>query len=299
MKKLLFLLPLLLLPVLLAAQVEFAPLGAQWYFDYEYGAPWKLGYAKVEVTGIDTIQGRACKRIESNNHLGFIDWGCSPFYPMLQVYQENDLVYFYREGTFQLLYNFGAKVGESWAVKIPPFSSNDSLIILVDSVKTIQINGQNLKAQYVSFPNQIVETVMDWGRVIVEGVGNLSFAAPQHGLCDPQIYGLRCYQDDSLDLHFVSYPCDSVKHYVATQEPILRGGLFSPNPVLGNSVSLNTSLDADRVVFQNAWGTTQISLTIQSGNPIETGALPAGVYFVSVFKGARLLGLDKLVMLKE
>ncbi len=296
MKKITILLAFLC-PLFLAAQVEFAPVGATWYFDYDYGAPWKLGYAKVEVTGIDTIQGRACKRIESKNHLGGIDWGCSYFYPVLQVYQKNDLVYFYREGTFQLLYNFGAQVGESWAVKIPPFSSNDSLIILVDSVYTIQVNGQDLRVQRVNFPNQIVETVMDWGSVIVEGVGNLEYAVPQHGLCDPQIYGLRCYQDDSLDLQFISYPCDSVKHYVDTRESIIRSGLFTPNPVLGNTVVLADNIDADRIVLQNALGATKKTFLFLNGRTLEIADVEPGVYFATIFQGLRLVGTDKLIII--
>lgn len=288
-----------LLPFLLAAQVEFAPLGASWYFSYDYGAPWEFAYAKVEVTGIDTIQGRACKRIESNNHLGGIDWGCSPFYPLLQVYQENDLVYFYREGGFHLLYNFGAKAGESWAVKIPPFFTNDSLIVLVDSVYTIQLDGQDFKAQRVSFPNQITETVMDWGRVIVEGIGNLAYAAPQHGLCDPGIYGLRCYQNDSLELHLVPYPCDSVKHYSAITEPVLQGKLLFPNPANSASrIYLGDGLTADQVVLFNSLGQNQGNLQPDASRSMELPSLPPGIYWMQLFQGARLVGIDKLVVLQ-
>jgi hypothetical protein len=299
MKKLLFLFPLLL-PVLLAAQVEFAPLGATWYFeDNAPPLPWKLSYIKVEVTGIDTIQGRACKRIESKNIYGYSDWGCSFYAPLLQTYQENGRVFSYHDGDFYLLYDFNANAGDSWVIHNPPLTLGDSLVVEVDSVSFITTNGTTLKVQHVSNPGLGPGELLEWGSIIVEGIGNTGFIAPQYGVCDPWIFGLRCFESDSIDLHLVNFPCDSTKSYVATQEPILRGGLFSPNPVLGNSVSLNTSLDADRVVLQNALGTTQISLTIQSGNPIETGALPAGVYFVSVFKGARLLGLDKLVILKE
>ena len=286
-------------PLFLTAQVEFAPVGATWYYDNSFGAPWKLVYAKVEVTGIDTIQGRACKRIESKNHLGNMDWGCSFYSPVLHTYEENGRVYAYHDGDFHLLYNFNAMVGESWIIHNPPLALGDSLIVVVDSISLISINGHTLKVQHVTNPGLGPGELLEWGSSIIEGIGNVGFITPQFPTCDPWIFGLRCYQTDSMDLHFVNYPCDTVALYSGTQSPVLRGGLLLPNPVSGNTLALSEAIDADRVVLQNTLGAMQKSLEIQSGNLLNLEEMPSGVYFVQVFKAARLIGVDKLVVLKR
>ena len=96
---------LLFLPVFLAAQHEFAPLGATWYYE-DSGWLTQPNILKLEVIGIDTIQGHACKRIEGA-------WGCSDCYPVLHVYEDNGKVYRFIDSTFSLFIDFKAQPGES------------------------------------------------------------------------------------------------------------------------------------------------------------------------------------------
>jgi hypothetical protein len=299
MKRLLLLLPFLI-PLLLAAQVEFAPLGATWYFeDNSPPLPWKLAYIKVEVTGIDTIQGRACKRIESKNIFGGSDWGCSYYAPLLHTFEKDGRVYAYQNGSFDLLYDFNATVGESWVIKTPPLIWGDSLVVLVDSISFISVNGNLLKVQHVSNPGVPIGALLVWDSRIIESIGNTGFITPQWPTCDPWIFGLRCYQDDSLDLHFVTFPCDSTKSYIATQEPVLSSGLFTPNPVMGNTVVLSEAIDADRVMLQSTLGATEKAFLIRQDRTLEIIDLEPGVYFATLFQGTRLVGTDKLVILRR
>jgi hypothetical protein len=299
MKRLLLLLPFLC-PLMLAAQVEFAPLGATWYFeDNSPPLPWKLAYIKVEVTGIDTIQGRACKRIESKHILGGSDWGCSFYAPLLHTFQKNGLVYANHDGDFHLLYDFDALAGESWVIPNPPIAWGDSLVVVVDSVSFVTVNGNVLKVQHVSNPGLGPGELLQWGSEIIEGIGNTGYITPQYPTCDPWIYGLRCYEDDSLDLHFVTFPCDSTKSYVATQAPVLRGGFFTPNPVTGNTVVLSEEIDADRVVLQNTLGAPAKTFLLSQGHTLEIENIEPGVYFATLFLDARLVGTDKLVVLRR
>lgn len=298
MKKLLLSLAFLC-PLFLDAQVEFAPLGATWYYDYGIGAPWKLSYAKVEVTSIDTIQGRACKRIESANHLGGIDWGCSFYAPLLHTYEENGRVYSYHDGDFYLLYDFNAVAGESWVIHNPPVAWGDSLVVVVDSISFLSVNGNTLKVQHVTNPGLGMGELLEWGSEIIEGIGNTGFITPQFPTCDPWIFGLRCYSNDSLDLRFVNYPCDSVKHYLATQDLILRGGIFSPNPALGSTIRLSENMDVDRVVIQNTLGTAQKTFLLDQTSILEIEDVPPGIYFANVFRAKRLVGVDKIVICRR
>lgn len=299
MKNLLLLLALFS-PCLLHAQVEFAPLGATWYFeDNAPPLPWKISYIKVEVTGIDTLQGKACKRIESKNLLGYSDWGCSFYAPILHTYQEGARVFAYHDGGFYLLYNFDAVAGESWVIRNPPLAIDDSLVVVVDSVSLITVGNQTLRVQHVTNPGVEPGGLLEWGAEIVEGIGNTGFITPQWPTCDPWIFDLRCYLSDSIQLHLVSYPCDSTKSYLAAPEPVLRKALFIPNPAMaGSTVVLSQSLDADRVLIQNVLGAQQKTLIPDSNGQIALGDVPPGVYFTSVYKGSRLVGADKLVVLQ-
>lgn len=286
-------------PVLLFAQVEFAPIGATWYYEQEPWIPWwKLIYYKVEVTGIDTIQGRACKRIESRDFQGDLEAGCSYHNATFYTYEKDGRVYIYYDGSFSVLYDFNAKVGDSWAIRTPYFdwSMADSLIVQVDSISYLSVGNDTVKVQHVSHPDVSPGGLLVWGPMIIEGIGNNGFILPQWPTCDPWIYGLRCYADDSLDLHFVSYPCDSIKVLTSTQEPVLQGGLFSPNPVLDNTVSLSEAVEADRIVLSNTLGVLQKTFLLGNERVLELGDIEPGIYFAAMYKGPRLVGNDRLVI---
>lgn len=284
-------------PVLLFSQVEFAPVGATWYYEQYPLIPWwKLVYYKVESTGIDTIQGRACKRIESRNHIGHLEAGCSYYDAEFYTYEDDGRVYIFDNGSFSLLYDFRAGVGESWAIKTPTFEWGDSLVVQVDSISFLSVGANTVKVQHVSHPGVEPGGLLVWGAQIIEGIGNTGFILPQWPTCDPWIYGLRCYADDSLDLHFVSYPCDSIKLLTSTQEPVLQGGIFSPNPVLDNTISLPEEVEADRVVLTNTLGAVQKTYSLRTERVLELGDIAPGIYFAAVYLGPRLVGHDRLVI---
>lgn len=136
----------LFLPLFLTAQHEFAPLGAKWYYSYvQWFPPSGDEIIELEVTGIDTIQGRACKRIHSSLH-----WGCSDCNSDLHVYQENGKVFRLIDSTFQLFIDFNANAGDSWVVHLN-WSNQDSIIIKVNSISWVFLpNGPPLRVQHIS-----------------------------------------------------------------------------------------------------------------------------------------------------
>lgn len=298
MKNLHCLIPLFF-PVFLNAQTEFAPLGATWYYDYSWGFPWILNYAKAQVVEVVTIQGKVCKRIVSHDHSGGEGWGCSFYAPELFLHEENGKVYSYHSGGFYLMYDFNAGPGESWVIHNPPLSLQDSMVVVVDSISFVTVNGHTLKVQHVSNPGVEPGGLLQWGSTIVENIGNTGFLTPQWGPCDPWVFGLRCFSTDSLDLHFVDYPCDSVKSFIATREPTGQGRLFSPNPVLaGADITLNGYLDASRLELYSPAGTLAASLGIKQGSSVTIPDLPAGVYLARVYHGAQLKIQSKLLIIR-
>lgn len=296
MKKTLFLL-LLCCAAHLNAQSEFAPLGATWYYDYSWGFPWILNYAKAEVVEELTIQGKLCKRIVSHDHTGGEGWGCSFYAPELLLHEEGGKVYAYHSGDFYLMYDFNAVAGDSWVIHNPPLSLQDSLVVVVDSVSFIILNGHTLKVQHVSNPGVEPGGLLEWGSTIVENIGNTGFLTPQYPTCDPWVFGLRCFTTDSLDLHFVDYPCDSVKSFIATHEPVLKGRSFQPNPVAaGATVSVKTPIEVDKVALFNAAGVQVYASAIGVNKTIEIPNLPSGFYLTKMYIREQLLFQDKLLI---
>lgn len=284
---------LLAIPTLLSAQTSFAPLGATWYYEKTPFWPFiTLDYSKLEVTAIDTIQGRPCSRIEAT------DWGCSFYWPLLYTWSDNGKVYSYHDNDFYLLYDFNANAGDSWVIHNPPVALGDSMVVIVDSVRFININGQDRKVQYVSNPGLSPGGQWEWGSVIVEGIGNLSFLTPQYPACDPWIYGMRCYDDNLLSLHLVNFPCDSIGK-VAVSEPVSRGGLFQPNPVTEGFITLSESVEADQVEVISAMGTLEKRMEIMSDNRLDISELPTGVHLMQLYRKGVWVGTDRVLVLRN
>ena len=175
----------------LSAQVEFAPVGATWYFDnlLSSGIPnltWDA--SKFECTGTKDIQGKTCKEIK----------GVGAFF------QDGEKIFYFDEvkQKFRLIYNFAAKKGDTWIlypwkVNINTFLK-DSSQIKIDSVYTTVIAGVSRKVQNVSIKKLMVNggNSVLWGLKNIEGIGNTFFILPGYGCCEFPYVGLRCYESN-------------------------------------------------------------------------------------------------------
>ena len=299
MRKTIFLLTLLS-PLFLFAQVEFAPLGAVWYYDWhQFGPPVLNKFVKIEVVDTVTIQGKFCKKI-SGTTAGCPDTWESEVY----IHEENGKIYRLLDSTFQLFIDFNTGPGESWAtITIPP-DGNDTLFVHVDSVSFVTHNGLQLKVQHVSYPNLSIGfpegSIMEWGSTFTERIGNSTFFYPQIGVCDPHAEYVRCYSDDTLDVHFVNYACDTIVLFsnVDDLENLPRYGLLFPNPA-NTTVSFSPDFEAEEVVFQNLVGTTLLRRRVGADKELEIGSLNAGVYLVYFYQGNKLVGIDKLLVARK
>lgn len=299
MRKTTFLLSILF-PLALNAQIEFAPLGAIWHYEWpQIGGPVTSRFVKLEVTGTALIQGKLCKKITGNTG------GCPDLEDeVVYIYEENGKVYRLLDSVFYLFMDFTAEAGESWEVITKAPAGNDTLIVHVDSVSYVTFNGLQLKVQYVSYPNFAIGfpwgSIMEWGHTFTERLGNSQYIFPQIGVCDPLVIGIRCYSDDTLDLNLVSYPCDTITVISGVNEPedVRRYGLLFPNPA-DMTVALMPGIEADEIVFQDIAGSTTLRHSPGSNREMETGDLNPGVYFVFVYRHNKLIGIDKLLIVRR
>jgi hypothetical protein len=266
-----------------AAQVaDFAPVGAKWHYSEQAFAPPPFGVFPrvVEVVSKEMYQGKLCSKLIG---IGTTSVPSATVPDPLFVYSQNDSVFFYSllSGSFELLYDFGAEAGESWVIGgLNTPEGLDSVIVFIDSVSQITVNGTVLKVLYTSCPYLF----FDWGCEIIAGIGNTYFLTPDYGLFEGGPGGLRCYTDTENDLHFVSYPCDTT---IVTTNTVEANSILpisiSPNPA---SSFAQLPFAPDRVQVFNMLG-QQIKISF-SNETLDVSAFSPGIYQVLAEKDGML-----------
>jgi len=264
------------------AQSSFAPLGAKWtYTTSLIVPPGARGPYTITVEAIEEYQGKLCSRI----HIPFDSAG--PWIAdSMFVYEQNDSVYFWSpySNQFQLLYDFTAEVGDSWTIGglsvTEPAIYGDTLKVTIDSISSLVLNGDTLKVMhFCCTPN------FDWGKSIIEGIGNNLYMIPSFGLYEIGIGELRCYSDDDEDYRFLGIPCDTVYTGILGTSQIDKENPISitPNPV-SNTLHLSTPFAYFNSVIAICNMQGQLMLTYSQDIPgdCDVSGLTVGIYVCEV-----------------
>jgi hypothetical protein len=190
---------------------DWMDVGTKWYYTQ---SPWgTIGpplfrFEILEVISKDTVDGKSMYKIEGYP-------GCSGVGYVNYLYPDSNKVYHYIQSLneYVLLYDFDKEAGEGWEMKRIGLNYRDSFYVRVDSISSIQINGQEKKVQHISLISldEIDDFVYyDWGLEIIEDIGNSLFMFPQYGACDPILGPLRCKMMGNEIYSFVDYPCDAI-----------------------------------------------------------------------------------------
>lgn len=273
---------LLCLP-LIQAQTEFAPVGASWTYQKAGFAPGSVEIEVITVTGIDTIDGQACKRLEGN----FLCAGES----VEHIYQDGSKIYRYGGGTFNLLYDFAALPGTSWTIENLPHEPS-LLTVLVDSITQLSVNNDLVDVQHISLIQDIPKDWC-WGtQQIIDGVGMFGMLFPEIGTCDPYVQGLRCYESELVNYNFTNIACDST-------------WLLLNNNVLTEEVNINIfpNPTADKVFVESVHSNLAIQifdamgkhLTTTNESTIDINTWPNGIYYLKILQEEQILKTSKIV----
>lgn len=306
MKKITLILLLLISACGLKAQIEFAPVGAKWYYDYNYF--WTSGYVLIESVSDTIIDGFACRKLaKSRNYYNSTTKEVKQFVLGYEyMTQIDDSVMIYRYGKLRKLYDLNAKIGDTL---IFPGSERepvqDSSLMYGHTVVvgkgTVELGGQTLRyidlniryegedspwqfSCYADYNNDYCKSVR-----ICEKIGNISgYLLPE--ICyetDADEGGaLRCYSDDIMSVSFSDKECDYMPSGVGIDETAASDVNIFPNPANDN-ITISLAGSYNSIEIYDSFGRKVMSrqveeTTSQQVIDVDISNYPSGLYLVIV-----------------
>jgi hypothetical protein len=272
------------------SQMEFAPIGAEWYYclpDPESGNP-LASYEKFVVKKDTTIEGKTCKIIESQ-HSSEI------------MYEENGKVFYRFRNNFKLIYDFTANEGDTIEFEFKSHSANSYIIdttyqvfCLVTKVEPEIIDNKKIRRFFTSVIKHDSLNHVLWPKYYnyQEKIGfeyEFIYTIPIPSV-DGQ-HTLRCYQDS--DVHYatawwklIDKPCDYEYLTLTNQVSTMEWNVF-PNPASDKLTILqnqNTPYEQFRIKLSDCSGKILNESFLNLGeHNIEISTLPKGLYFLFIF----------------
>ncbi|NUO03267.1 MAG: T9SS type A sorting domain-containing protein [Saprospiraceae bacterium] len=309
-----FLFTLLFLIVCNAAQSQtgFAPVGATWYYTEvaSFSPPRCL---KITVEKDTVVQGQPCRKLVRNRAIA-----CAWAQNLVEfVYEADSAVYFFDFNfqAFHLLYDFKLQAGDSW--KIPwqvhcelPWCDEpvtDTLVVIVDSISQIQINGRWLKRQHVhGFPalNSVPDAYFEGS--ITEKTGSdrylfLNFYIDLIPIVCEDYFplGLQSYEDADFGFYEtdIFFAGDSCEFLVATNVPSQPPPIhLFPNPVSDKLTIASDNNGKMRYELRSMTGENLKQGVFEYPElEIEMSAFPAGIYLLYSYQDGLCTGIKKVI----
>jgi len=299
MKKFFFL--ILVLPLMVQSQNWF-PHGAIWFYTYQEQQMFPAeGYTKYTVIKDTIVDSRPSKLIikEVVRYNGTI-------LPVnyLIVSEENSRVYYYTNNTFKLMYDFTLNVGDTLPIDISSNACDSVSPLVIDSIKNININGINLRVQYVKGIYYYAGTwqglVDSFTIPIIEKVGSDYFYSSTENLIFNPVCAigeafvmnkLRCYNDSiisykggsyyNLNLGY-SYPCDTlINGGVGIKESSKKENNIEayPNPS-SEFVTIKAVSTINKIEVYNSYGKLLYIFQPECSDfNVNIKSFPKGTYF--------------------
>lgn len=284
------------------AQVEFAPVGATWHFDY-YQFVSVMGYEKIVSVAETVVLGKPSKKLELE--LVWKDVGINPSsgvsHEIHFIHQDGNKIYHFNPGPpyfmddFEIMLDFSLEVGDTL------FYADGVNYFAVDSIGTIELNGEQLQAQFG-------KTWMDWAQgdtmtIVTERFGPINnylfLNITDYCLIDAPCREFRCYEDDSFPLLQLSEEdCEYI--YTSTSEVSKDGGMvFYPNPVSNHlQIHFPQPIRNASLRLFSATGALILERSLSAGatqEKISMDAFPAGLYFMQLFENERITASAKFI----
>lgn len=282
------------LPGRIVAQLgdaTFAPIGASWYYSpSSFGPPWVVDplYAQFVAERDTLMQGYQARVIGCyvNTEGQMVRVDSLTKY----VATSGDKVYYKVADEFQLLYDFGAAPGDTIHSRAEDFSlslgcGSDfageviDFSYIIDSVKTVVIDGEELRVQFVHSIDQYPEPNWVFWSPIVERIGYSGFGGWWWGQgegCILESGYLRCYSDSEISWRDPNFndnlPCDYIS---ASSEVQVEKYTLYPNPA---NTHLTLPPGAEQVTLFDVTG--QKLEVDRFENEVDITSYPSGLYII-------------------
>ena len=228
----------------LKAQVEFAPIGAEWYyerqiFNYENWCYDGITYDRFRSLDVKDINGWQCKEIELFKNVD-CDGNVNPSYETRYINQEGDKIYEVIDGERYLLYDFSKQVGEYWLVKHNSEYIDGIDTIFVKEIKETTLADGSTRRIFVTSSDGMTESLL-YCTNIIEGIGMDKSVFPFYELMGPppcKQGDIRCYSIDENYLITSDTECDYEK-------PLLI------NELVSEYIAINTVVVNNLEIFFN------------------------------------------------
>ncbi len=286
---------LILNSCLVFGQISWAPIGAEWYYNYREGVQTSAtGYYLLKSIKDTIIDSKECKVLSrtlvNSKGISFNDGQSVIYYNSLE-----NKIFRYLFDNFYLLYDFTKTAGDTIVIKEPNSTiSYDSIVTVVDSVgiETFPDNIQ-LKLLYV---RSVEESKFNFGGKIIEKIGNLGFMFPFNSLaCDAGCsLPLRCYNDDQVNFvsqehDVVQVPCD----FVYTDASLVKTADLSvyPNPFT-NSFTIKNGIHGERILSIDLFDLYGKPILhedhpLSKDHEINFCNYPVGLYYLKIKTGSK------------
>ena len=298
MKRILFVL-LMLIAARMSGQNEFAPVGAEWHYNYNFF--WTSGYVLIESVSDTIIDNIECRKLSKS--IAQYDQIQDKIYEGIFGYeymtQINDSVMIYVDGVFKKLYDFSAEIGDT--IIIPALEHHEEYTYgtaVVTGKGVMEFEGDSLKyidlkqpedwedspwkfSCYHDYSNDYYNTVR-----ICEKIGNISgYLLPEKCFIadDEEGGALRCYSDEELNVKFSDEECDYVPHKDNVNE-ISASDMVKiyPNPA-NDKISIELTEENNTIDTYDNIG-RKIS-SFQTNNKIiniDISEYPSGLYLIVI-----------------
>ena len=263
--------------------------GAIWH--YEWSNVGFGGFERIEYVKDTSIENRLCNKLvpiqyqfttNQNHEIVFLSQNTleSHF-----TYASGDTVFHLVNGKFYVLYNFGAKPGDSWNIGFDTntFKCSKSFV-KVDSIGTIVLNATTYRWILIStLPN----SSMGLNGKVIERFGAINdYLFPTDRNCDTNIaadfnsYTFSCYEDNNSPLYNVlNKDCE----YLLTIgiPEIEQSFKLYPIPTKGD---LYISRESNSELFISVFTITgkEVYSKHTKTNEVDLSFLNDGVYFLRV-----------------
>ena len=273
--------------------VEFAPVGAEWYYERLYREGWNytgVAYDRFRSLRTVEINGWECKEIELFQYLD-CDGLISPYTETIYITQEGNKIYEVENGQRFLLYNFDMNPGESWFA--PKY---DVEVYVIDTSTMVMENGSIRKVlqTFTLDDNLYINN-------IIEGIGLDRSVFPFYDLEGPppcKHSQIRCYSEDGIPLITSDVDCD---YEVLALDELSDVVKLYPNPANEeiNFGLADIPLDGSvRLRITNVTGQTFLDRKVcGEGNllTIEITTMPPGTYCYTFYDNEKTLFSGKFV----